>query len=144
MRMHKILKIVFYIYIAFNICILIVNLYELTIEGKNALYIDYGRSYIKGVFCEDNTIHYTASLCIRNRRPTRVKMDRLELIIYGKDGNEKNCDHVLAEITSPSFEEVIIFLPLWSKRIECTFDITDFGTVFSLDRIRYIDTYPGY
>lgn len=143
-KLKKAGMIVLWIFAAFFICLLAVNLYEFTTENAPALYIDNERSQITEVICTGDTIHYTASLCIRNRRPSCSEMDRLELYIYGRDGDEEHRDIVSAEITSPPYEGAIVFLPFWSRRIECTFDITDFGAAFNIGRIKYIETYPYY
>ncbi len=140
----RLISIFFGVFVVFNLCVFVVNLYEFGTGALDALYIDYGRSYIKEVYYDDDAIHIKASLCIRNRRITRSRMDRLELIIYEEHGNDRNYEHVSAIITSPSFDKEIIILPFWSKQIECVFDLTDFDLIFSLDRIVDIDTYSSY
>lgn len=118
------------------------NLYEFTIENEPMFLIDNEKSSIIEAVPEGDTIHYSASLCIRYRLPGIGYKNRqwpLKLYVTGKDGNAEHSEVVEAIITSPSDEDRIAILPLWGRQIECTFDITDFGAAFDIGCIKGCD-----
>lgn len=131
--------IVLWIFSVLIICLIVWGFYEFTTENEPGFYVDHEKSYILEEFCEGDAIHYTVSLCVRNRRPTIRQVIGLKLWIFGRDGNEEKYERVDAEIISPFYGDCIIFAPFWSKQIECTFSIKDFGVAFHIGCIKYAD-----
>ena len=131
--------IVLRIFSLFVICMIAWGLYEFSTECEPGFSIDPDKSYIMEEFREGDTIRYTASLCVRNRRPTIRQVIGLSLWVYGRDGNDERHEGVKAKIINLSDGECIIFAPFWSRQIECTFSIKDFGAEFNIGCIKYTD-----
>ncbi len=121
------------------ICEIILFLYQISKEDEPALCIDYGRSYVIEMHSEGNADHYTALLCVRNRRLTIKYVNKLYLYVYGKNGNDEGYELVVADRINSSDEDYLVILPFCSRQIEYTFNIMDFGKVFNLDCIKYAD-----
>ena len=110
------------------------NIYDFCTISCAPLYVNHKESYIKSVSLENDSLKCTVVLCIKNLRYEQIECNRIELMLWRKDGNTES--FVSVEAMPKNLDLSYISFPgLRSKMIECTFVVNDFESSLSIDNI---------
>ncbi len=127
-------KVLAVILVVILLMITTLSIYDFCTVSHAPIFVNHQKSYIKSVSLENESLICTVVLHIKNIHRVPIECNKIELVLWGKDGDMEKFEDVDAEPKTSDLS-YIRFPALRSKVIECTFEVSDFGAPLSIDNI---------